>query len=98
MRPLPSWLRAIVLQALLGSSASLPKRTEMQSGSGMRITASMGQAKTSSYSISASYGDEGLGACGVVNKNTDLVVAVSPVVFDSYPYAINILFQCRSAR
>lgn len=34
----------------------------------------------------------GLGACGKTNNKHDLIVAVGHGIFDSYPYALHILW------
>ena len=42
-------------------------------------------APTSSFRGPATWTNEGLGACGVVSNDTDLVVAVSQEFFDAWP-------------
>jgi hypothetical protein len=43
----------------------------------------------------ATWAYQGLGACGIVTKDTDLVTGVSAQYFDSYPYVPSTILPSR---
>ncbi|KAJ3558469.1 hypothetical protein NM688_g917 [Phlebia brevispora] len=53
----------------------------------LAVPAQLVNRQTITESGTASYYDVGLGACGVVNQNSDLIVAIPSDVFNSWPGA-----------
>ncbi|KAF8481176.1 RlpA-like double-psi beta-barrel-protein domain-containing protein-containing protein [Russula ochroleuca] len=72
------------------TSPSAPITTTTSSSAHILTTTDSSASCTPDFLCGPQYGDgtfygTGLGACGVTNKDTEFIVAVSHVLFDSYP-------------